>query len=253
MDLSSISLRSKRLLLTAFVPTDAPEAFAGATPTLSRYMGWDPAPSLEAFEQIWRSWLPMMVAGTDVPIAVRLASTHEFLGMAGLHHVDVPEGERCRGLSRAAPRKPEISSRSLRVLLGDRAGEINLVVGRATGNGHGLRRLGEQFTARRHSWICAAKQRHKGMLWGMYVRAQARGTGLAAALVQQVAAHARPLVEQVCLTVVASNAAARRLYGAAGFEEYGLEQRALKVGTEYYDEVLMVLPLNARPEAVTGN
>jgi RimJ/RimL family protein N-acetyltransferase len=75
------------------VPTDAPDAFAGATPTLARYMGWDPAPSPQAFEQIWRTWLPMMVAGTDVSIAVRLASTDEFLGMAGLHRIDEPEPE----------------------------------------------------------------------------------------------------------------------------------------------------------------
>ena len=97
-----------------------------------------------------------------------------------------------------------------------------------------------------------AKLRHKGELWGMYVRPEARGTGLAAALVQEVVAHARPLVEQVCLTVVASNVAARRLYNAAGFEEYGLERRGLKVGSEYYDEVLMVLPLNPRPEPATS-
>jgi ribosomal protein S18 acetylase RimI-like enzyme len=97
------------------------------------------------------------------------------------------------------------------------------------------------------------KSRHKGVLWGMYVRPEARGTGLAAALVQQVVARASTLVEQVCLTVVASNVAARRLYGAAGFEEYGLERRALKVGSEYYDEVLMVLPLKPRPEPATGD
>jgi RimJ/RimL family protein N-acetyltransferase len=95
------------------------------------------------------------------------------------------------------------------------------------------------------------KLRHKGVLWGMYVRPEARGTGLAAALVQQVVAHARTLVEQVCLTVTASNVAARRLYSAAGFEEYGLERRGLKVGNEYYDEVLMALPLSPRPEAAT--
>ena len=94
----------------------------------------------------------------------------------------------------------------------------------------------------------AVKVRHKGVLWGMYVRPEARGTGLAAALVQQVVVHARTLVEQLCLTVVASNVAARRLYSAAGFEEYGLERRALKVGDEYYDEVLMALPLKPRPE-----
>jgi RimJ/RimL family protein N-acetyltransferase len=97
------------------------------------------------------------------------------------------------------------------------------------------------------------KLRHKGVLWGMYVRPEARGTGLAAALVQQIVEHARTLVEDVCLTVVASNAAALRLYGAAGFKEYGLERRALKVGSEYYDEVLMALPLETRAEPAPEN
>jgi ribosomal protein S18 acetylase RimI-like enzyme len=94
----------------------------------------------------------------------------------------------------------------------------------------------------------AVKLRHKGVLWGMYVRPEARRTGLAAALVQHVVEHARPLVEEICLTVVASNVAACRLYSAAGFKEYGLERRALKVGREYYDEVLMALPLSPRLE-----
>jgi RimJ/RimL family protein N-acetyltransferase len=89
----------------------------------------------------------------------------------------------------------------------------------------------------------AAKLRHKGILWGMYVRPEARGSGLAAALVQQVIEHARPLVEEIGLTVVASNTAAHRLYSAAGFAPYGLDRRALKVGDAYYDEVLMALPL----------
>jgi RimJ/RimL family protein N-acetyltransferase len=50
------------------------------------------------------------------------------------------------------------------------------------------------------------------------------------------------------LKVVASNAAAFHLYSAAGFKEYGLERRALKVGSEYYDDVLMALPPKPRPE-----
>lgn len=87
-----------------------------------------------------------------------------------------------------------------------------------------------------------AKQRHKGILWGMYVRPQARGTGLAPALVAAVLDHARGLVEAVRLTVVADNAPAVRLYAAAGFVQYGLERRALRVGERYYDELLMATP-----------
>jgi ribosomal protein S18 acetylase RimI-like enzyme len=88
----------------------------------------------------------------------------------------------------------------------------------------------------------AAKLRHKGLLWGMYVRPAARGTGLAAALVQGIIERAQGVVEDICLTVVVSNTAAYRLYSAAGFEQYGLERRALKVGDLYYDEVLMTRP-----------
>ena len=89
----------------------------------------------------------------------------------------------------------------------------------------------------------AIKLQHKGVLWGMYVRPEARRTGLAASLVQGIIAQAQGAVEEICLTVVASNAAAHRLYSAAGFEQYGLERRALKVGDTYYDEVLMALRL----------
>jgi RimJ/RimL family protein N-acetyltransferase len=99
----------------------------------------------------------------------------------------------------------------------------------------------------------AVKLRHKGVLWGMYVRPQARGTGLAAALVQEVVEHAQTLVEEICLTVVATNAAACRLYHTAGFKEYGLERGALKVGGQYYDEMLMALPLNPRPATAPKN
>jgi ribosomal protein S18 acetylase RimI-like enzyme len=87
------------------------------------------------------------------------------------------------------------------------------------------------------------KVRHKGTLWGMYVRPDARGTGLAASLVQHVIELGRPFLQDILLTVVASNAAACRLYRAAGFEQYGLERHALKIGDTYYDEALMALSL----------
>jgi RimJ/RimL family protein N-acetyltransferase len=90
----------------------------------------------------------------------------------------------------------------------------------------------------------AAKLRHKGVLWGMYVRPAARGTGLAASLVQRVIEHAQGVVEEIGLAVVASNTAAHRLYCAAGFEQYAVERRALKIGDAYHDEVLMALQLD---------
>jgi RimJ/RimL family protein N-acetyltransferase len=88
-----------------------------------------------------------------------------------------------------------------------------------------------------------AKLRHKGVLWGMYVREAARGTGVAAAVVGAVLDHAGAEVEEVLLTVAADNAAALRLYRRAGFVQYGLERRSLKVGDVYYDEIMMACPV----------
>ena len=87
------------------------------------------------------------------------------------------------------------------------------------------------------------KVRHKGILWGMYVRPQARGLGIAGALVEHVIAHARTEVEILGLSVITVNAAARRLYERLGFVAYGTEPRAMKQGGVYYDEVLMAKTL----------
>ncbi len=84
------------------------------------------------------------------------------------------------------------------------------------------------------------KHVHKGLLWTMYVRSDARKSGLGKILVAAVLDHARGRVEMVQLTVVSENEAARRLYEAMGFVAYGHEKRALKHDGRYYDEVLMV-------------
>jgi ribosomal protein S18 acetylase RimI-like enzyme len=87
------------------------------------------------------------------------------------------------------------------------------------------------------------KKCHKGVLWGVYVRAAARGRGLGRLLVEQVIEHARGRVEQLHATVVTTADAARQLYRHLGFQTYGLEPRALKVDGRYYDQELMVLLL----------
>lgn len=89
----AIAFTSTRLSLKAFVPEDAREVFAAATPTLARYMRWDPAPSFDAFAKICQDWLPMMVEGTNVYFVVRLKTSQGFLGMTGLHNISASEPE----------------------------------------------------------------------------------------------------------------------------------------------------------------
>ena len=83
------------------------------------------------------------------------------------------------------------------------------------------------------------KHRHKGMLWGMYVRPDARGAGVGAMLVEAVIEHARGRVELIQLRVISENGGARRLYARFGFEEYGLEKYAAKYRGRYHHDVLM--------------
>jgi ribosomal protein S18 acetylase RimI-like enzyme len=87
------------------------------------------------------------------------------------------------------------------------------------------------------------KLSHKATLWGMFVRPEARGTGLAAALVDTAIEQASGMVEEILLTVASTNATAIRLYASAGFKEYGMERRALKIDDTYHDEIFMALRL----------
>jgi len=86
------------------------------------------------------------------------------------------------------------------------------------------------------------KERHKGHIWGVYVRPESRGKGVASALMQEIVRRARDIegVEQITL-VASANLPAQRLYTAMGFQSYGIEPHSLKIGAEYVDDVLMVL------------
>ena len=87
------------------------------------------------------------------------------------------------------------------------------------------------------------KVRHKGHIWGVYVTAAARGQGVAKAMLTQMLNRLRSYaeLEQVSLGVSVSQEAARQLYSALGFEVYGYEKHALKVGETYMDEEHRVL------------
>jgi ribosomal protein S18 acetylase RimI-like enzyme len=87
------------------------------------------------------------------------------------------------------------------------------------------------------------KQAHKGTIWGMYVRADARRTGIGRRLIEAILDLARHRVELVQLTVIRDNEQARRLYASVGFLEFGIEKNALKQDGRYYDEILMAKDL----------
>jgi ribosomal protein S18 acetylase RimI-like enzyme len=88
------------------------------------------------------------------------------------------------------------------------------------------------------------KERHKGHIWGVYVRPESRGKGVARALMEEIIRRARTMndLEQILL-VASAHLPARKLYEALGFQAYGIEPRSLKIGTEYIDDVLMILHL----------
>jgi ribosomal protein S18 acetylase RimI-like enzyme len=89
------------------------------------------------------------------------------------------------------------------------------------------------------------KRSHKGRIWGVYVAPAARGQGVGRAILETVVAEARKLegLEQILLTVGMNQPAAKALYESLGFEVFGREPAALRVGQEAVDEFHMVLML----------
>jgi ribosomal protein S18 acetylase RimI-like enzyme len=89
------------------------------------------------------------------------------------------------------------------------------------------------------------KARHKGRIWGVYVRVNYRRQGIGRALFRALLEKVKTLpgLEQVNLTVSAHQVAAKTLYRSLGFETFGVERAALKIGGQYFDEEYMVLRL----------
>jgi ribosomal protein S18 acetylase RimI-like enzyme len=84
------------------------------------------------------------------------------------------------------------------------------------------------------------KLAHTGDLSAMYVRAPARGTGVADGLLRAVIDHAAGEVDQIKLTVNADNARAVRLYERHGFRIVGRVPHYVRVGDRLYDELIML-------------
>jgi RimJ/RimL family protein N-acetyltransferase len=90
-------------------------------------------------------------------------------------------------------------------------------------------------------------KRHCANVVGMMVAPTAQKQGIATDLVASCATLARATgrLEQLVLTVTASNTHVIRLYERAGYVAYGLQPRAIKVAGNYYDKLHMVLHLHS--------
>jgi RimJ/RimL family protein N-acetyltransferase len=76
---------STRLQIKPFTCNDAEECYACITPTLTRYMSWEPPEDENAFETIWQAWLTTIKNGSDWVFVIRHQSNNEFLGLVGFH------------------------------------------------------------------------------------------------------------------------------------------------------------------------
>ena len=92
------------------------------------------------------------------------------------------------------------------------------------------------------------KSRHKGRVWGVYVTPGARRAGIGRTVMQALLHRINAIdgLDQVLLSVAATQVPAIRLYRSLGFESFGTEPRALRIGDRYIDEEHMVLRLMNR-------
>ena len=89
------------------------------------------------------------------------------------------------------------------------------------------------------------KNCHKGYVRRCFVTERARGVGIGRMLLTALLERAAAIdgIEQVVLSVTTTKVAALKLYRSLGFESFGYEYGALKIGDRYFDTQHMVLYL----------
>jgi ribosomal protein S18 acetylase RimI-like enzyme len=87
------------------------------------------------------------------------------------------------------------------------------------------------------------KLRHKGWIWGVFVKPDVRGRGVARSLMQEAIKRAKTIdgLEMILLTVSVDQPAPRKLYESFGFRSIGVEPKGIKIGTKHHDEEHLVL------------
>lgn len=90
------------------------------------------------------------------------------------------------------------------------------------------------------------KLKHRANILAMYVSPEIRGLGVGKELLSTAINQAKIIesIEKLNLTVVTTNESAKKLYTKFGFKIFGIEEHALLINNNYYDEEYMVLFLN---------
>jgi RimJ/RimL family protein N-acetyltransferase len=84
-DLSQTLITPARLTLRAFTAADAAESFAEANARIAKFMSWNPPASESELKAIWQRMVSEMKTGKELSLVIRLTSTNEFIGRAGLN------------------------------------------------------------------------------------------------------------------------------------------------------------------------
>lgn len=86
-------IEAPRLKLHLFSAHDADEAYRCITPSLTRYMGWEPAANPDEFAKIRQSWMRNFADPTELVFTIREKKSGLFLGLTGLHDLQTSTPE----------------------------------------------------------------------------------------------------------------------------------------------------------------
>ncbi|MGZ3775971.1 MAG: GNAT family N-acetyltransferase [Pseudobdellovibrionaceae bacterium] len=86
---------------------------------------------------------------------------------------------------------------------------------------------------------------HKGTVWGLIVLPRFRNNGIGKALlkklIEKVSDHVELKYIRAVVTISPLNA--EKVFNSCGFTSYGIEQRGIKEGTDFFDQSFMMLNL----------
>ena len=78
-------LTTQRLKLRIFEAQDSEEMYRHITPTLTRYMAWEPPASYEEFLESKPLWEERFLKGTDYHFVARDLQSGRYIGIVGVH------------------------------------------------------------------------------------------------------------------------------------------------------------------------